>query len=79
MLAAFGVQLGMEAKTDEGVGMRARDDEDGAAVASIAAARSAARDEFFAPEREASSSAVPGCDLNVDFVDENCATPAAGR
>ena len=71
MLAAFGGELGMEAVVDEGVGVRAGDDVDRSAVAAVAAARPAARDELLAAERQTSASAVPGRDVNVDFVDEH--------
>ena len=60
----------MEAVVDEGVDVRAGDDVDRAAVAAVAAARAAARDELLAAEREAAASAVARFDVNVDFVDE---------
>ena len=53
------VELGMEAVVDEGVGVRAGDDVDRAAVAAVAAARAAARHELLAAERQASAAAVP--------------------
>ena len=71
MLAALGVELRVEAVVDEGVGVRAGDDEDRAAVAAVAAARAAARDELLAAERQAAVSAVAGYDVNVDFVNEH--------
>jgi hypothetical protein len=39
-------------------------------VTAVAAAGAAARDEFFAAEREAAASAVARFYVNVDFVDE---------
>ena len=71
MLAALGVELGMEAEVDQGVDVRAGDDEDRAAVAAVAAARAAARDELLAAERQAAAPAVAGFDVDVDFVDEH--------
>jgi hypothetical protein len=74
--AALRRQLGMEPVIDERVGVRAGDDEDRAAVAAVAPARAAARDELLAAERQTSPSATASRDMNVDFVDENCVTPA---
>ena len=79
VLAAFGVELGMEAVVDERVGVRAGDDVDRAAVAAVAAARAAARDELLAAEREAAASAVAGCDVDVDFVDEHTVDASDGH
>ena len=71
MTAARGGEFRMEPIVDEGVGVRTDDDVDGPAVAAIAAARPAARDALFAPEREAPAPAVAGRDVNVDFVNEH--------
>ena len=61
----------MEAVVDEGVGVRAGDDVDRAAVAAVAAARAAARHELLAAERQTSASAIACRDVNVDFVNEH--------
>ena len=66
--AALGGELGMEAVVDEGVGVRARDDVDRTAGAAVSAARTAARHELLAPERQAAAAAAAGFDVDVDFV-----------
>ena len=71
VLAAPGVELRMEPVTDQGVGVRAGDDEDRSAGTAVAAARTAARDELLAAKRQAAVSAVAGDDVNVDFVNEH--------
>src|SRR5262249_27015108 len=68
VLAALGVELGMEPEVDQRVGVRARDDEDGAAVTAVAAARPASRDELLAAEREAAAPAMSGFYVDIDFV-----------
>ena len=67
VVAALGGELRMEPIVDEGVGVRAGDDVDRAAVTAVAAARAAARHELLAPEREASAASVAGRDVNVDL------------
>ena len=71
MIAALGRQLGMKPIVDERVGVRARDDEDRTAMPAIAAARTTARDEFLAAERQTSPSAPASRDMYVDFVNEH--------
>jgi hypothetical protein len=71
VLTPFRVELGMKPVVDEGVRVRARHDVNGAAVASITAARAAAGDTDFAAECEASSPACASCDVNVYFVNEH--------
>src|SRR5437764_616875 len=66
--SAVGGKLRMESVVDEGVDLRAGDDEDRSAVSAVAAAGPAARDALLAPEREASAPAISGFDVNVDFV-----------
>src|SRR5438067_830379 len=66
--SAVGGKLRMESVVDEGVDVRAGDDEDRSAVSAVAAAGPAARDALLAPEREASAPAISGFDVNVDFV-----------
>ena len=61
----------MEPVVDEGVGVRAGDDEHRAAVPAVAAAGAAARNELLAAERQTSPSATAGRDVNVDFVNEH--------
>jgi hypothetical protein len=71
VLSPFRVELGMKPVVDQGVRVRARDDVDGAAVASVTAAWAAARDTDFAAECEASSPACASRDVNVYFVNEH--------
>jgi len=79
VLAAFAFELGVEAEVDQRVDVWAGDEIDGAAVPPVAAARAAARDELLAAERETAAPAVACFDVDVDFVDENCVTPAGRR
>src|SRR5262249_19521366 len=68
VLAAFRAELGMEAEVDQRVGMRAGNDEAGAAGPAAAAARPSTRHELLATERKASAPAVACFDVNIDFV-----------
>jgi len=70
VLAGLRVGQRMIAVVDEGVDVRAGDDVHRAAMAAVAAARAAARDELLTAEREASPPAVARFHVNVDFVDE---------
>ena len=71
MAAAARVELAVESEGDERVDVGAGDGVDGAALASVAAVRTAARDELLAPEAHAAGAAVPGLYEDVDFVDEH--------
>ena len=71
MAAASGVEFAVESEGDECVDMGAGDGVDGPALASVAAVRTAARDELLAPEAHAAGAAVPGLYEDVDFVDEH--------
>ena len=64
-------ELGMEAVVDEGVGVRAGDDEDRSAVSAVAAAGTAARNELLATKCQAAVPAVARRDVDVDFVNEH--------
>ena len=66
-----GLELRVKAEIDERVLGGSGDDEDGAAVAAVAAVGPAARDELLAPEAETAAAAVAGRDVDVDFVDEH--------
>jgi hypothetical protein len=66
----WALKFGMKAEVDEGVDVRAGDDPHRSAGSAVAAARTAARDELLAAERQAPASAVACCNVNVDFVDE---------
>ncbi len=68
MDAALGVEQRVEPVVDEGVGVRAGDDEHRAAKATVTAARTAAGDEFFAAERQTSGAAVACFYVDIDFV-----------
>ena len=71
VLAAAGLELGVEAEVDEGVLGGSRDDVDRAAVAAVAAVGTAARDELLAAEAQAAAPAVAGGDVDVDLIDEH--------
>ena len=71
MLAAVGLELGMEAEVDEGIEVGAGHHVDRAAVAAVAAVGPAARDELLAPEAHGAASAVARRDLDVYFVNEH--------
>src|SRR5689334_3602441 len=61
----------IESKMEQGIMVFARHHNDIATVAPIAAARSAARDKFLAPECHAPVSAVASLYADSDFVDEH--------
>jgi len=61
----------MEAVVDEGIGVRAGDDENGAAVAAVAATRTAARHTKFATECQAPAPTCASRDVNDYFVNEH--------
>jgi hypothetical protein len=63
--------LGVEAEVDEGVVGERSGHEHVAAVASVAAGRAAAGDEFFAPEGHAAVAAVSGFYANFGFIDKH--------
>ena len=68
---ALAFVLGIEAEMDESVVALARFHDDVPAVATIAAAGAAARDEFFAAEGDASVAAVAGFDADFGFVNKH--------
>jgi hypothetical protein len=78
--------MGLVAKIEEGGESRVDLDPDIAAVAAVAAVRSAEGDIFFAAEGKAAAAAVAGFDENLDFIYElhgsvfslNVRTPWAG-
>jgi len=55
----------------ESVVVRAGDHSDVAATTAVAAAGSATRHEFLAPEGKAAVAAIPGFHADSDFVDEH--------
>ena len=63
--------VGLVPKRIERVQRRRRPDVHVAAVATVAAGRASPRNEFFAPERDASVSAVAGGDHDLGFIDEH--------
>jgi len=71
VLTAFSAELGMKTIVDEGVGVRAGDDVDRAAVTAVAAARAAARHAKFPAEGQASAPAPARFDVNFYFVNEH--------
>jgi hypothetical protein len=60
--------FGIEAEVKKRVVVLAGGHDDVAAAPAVAAARTAARDEFLAPERKTPVAAVAGFDQNPDFV-----------
>ena len=56
---------------NERIAVRIGDEVDRAALAAVAAIRTAARNELLAPEAESAATAVAGFDVDVDFVDEH--------
>jgi hypothetical protein len=60
--------FGIKAKVEQGVMVLGCDHDHVAAPAAIAAARSAARDKLFTPERKAAVAAVARFDGNDDFI-----------
>jgi len=62
--------FGIEAEMEKSIVVLAGDQHDIAAPAPVAAAGTAARDVFLAPERKAAVAAVAGFDGNDYFIDE---------
>ena len=69
--AAFSSVLGIEAEMHERVMALAGFHHDVAALAAVAAGRSAARNELLPAERHAAVAAVAGFDSNFRFIDEH--------
>ena len=76
--AALGVGQGMEPVVNQRVDVGAGDDVNRAAVAAVAAARSAARHELLATERQTPASAMSGFDVDVYFVNEQFVSYSSG-
>ena len=74
--AALGAKPPLHAEVRERVDALARDEIDAAAVAAVAAVRTAARDELLAPKADAAAAAGAGLDANVGFIDEFHASEA---
>src|SRR5437867_319521 len=72
MASALGFMLGVETEMQKGVLVLSGDQINVPAAASIAAARTAARNIFFPPESQTAISAVSGFYVDPDFVDEHC-------
>src|SRR5262249_30662892 len=70
VLAALGGERALVAKGAGGVQASGGDEPDTAAVAAVAAAGPAERNEFLAPEADAAVAAVAGVDGDFGFVDE---------
>jgi hypothetical protein len=68
--AAVGFEFAIVAVAQQRVVVRIRFEVDAAAVAAVAARRTAARHEFFAAERDAAVSAVAGLHVDFGFVDK---------
>src|SRR5580704_9175323 len=69
--APLGLVFGVETEVQEGIVMLAGDQDHIAALASVAAAGPAARNEFLAPEGETAVAAVAGFDRNYDLIDKH--------
>ena len=68
--AALGAKPPLHSEVGERIDALARHEIDTAAVAAVAAIRTAARDELFAPEADGAAPAGAGLDANVGFIDE---------
>ena len=79
MPSALGLMFGIKPEMEQRVVVVARDHDNIAAAASIAAARTASGHEFLAPERKTSVAAVAGLHLNFDFVNEQLERTAGSR
>ena len=71
MVAALSGELRVKPVADQRVGVRAGNDVNRSAVATVAAARPAAGDAELAAEREAPATAVTGFDVNVYLVNKH--------
>ncbi len=69
--AAFGGEFLLEAEIEKGIEVGVRRDVDRTAGAAIAAIGAAARHELLAPEAHGAPAAMPGGDVDIDFVDEH--------
>ena len=69
--AAVGFEFAIVAVAQQRVVVRIRFEVDAAAMAAVAARRSAARHEFFAAKRDAAVSAVAGLHVDFGFVNEH--------
>ncbi len=74
VLAALRLVLGVIAEVDQGIVTLRGDHDDVAATAAVAAGRSAAGNEFFAPEGHAAIAAVAGLDAYLCLIDEHYTT-----
>jgi hypothetical protein len=63
--------FGVETEVQQRIVMLAGDQDHIAALASVAAAGPAARDKFFAPEREAAVAAVAGFDGDYNLINKH--------
>ena len=66
-----GCEFFLEAEIEEGVEVGVRDEVDRSAGPAVAAVRAAARHELLAPEAHGAAAAVPGRDMDIDFVDKH--------
>ena len=66
--AVAGFEDLLEAEIEEGVEVGVGDEVDVAAVTAVAAVRAAARDELLAAEAQRALAAMPGRDVDFDFV-----------
>ena len=69
--AVAGLEDLLEPEIEEGVEVGAGDEVDDAAVAAVAAVGPAARHELLAAEAQRALAAVPGRDVDLDFVDKH--------
>ena len=71
LLAALGVELGVEAEIDKGVLDRRRHEVHGAAVASVSTVGAAARHVLLPAEAQTAAAAVAGVHTDIHFIDEH--------
>ena len=69
--AAVGGEFLLEAEIEKGIEVGVRRQVDRTAGAAVAAIGAAARHELLAPEAHGAAAAVPGGDVDIDFVDEH--------
>ena len=76
MLAALAVPVRLKLVVDEIVRVHVAEQDDVTAAAAIAAVRTAPRLVFFAPETDATTPAITGCELHRAFINKHARNDA---
>src|SRR5690606_22061861 len=79
VLPALGAEAALVAEVDQGGEVLVGDQPDAAAIAAVAAVRTAQRDELLAAEADASVAAIAGDHLDFSFVDQFHGAAGLGR